>query len=412
MSGKIVEIKGGITAPKGFQAAGLRAGIKPGKTNKDMAMIVSTVPCAAAGVFTRNLVKAAPVQWDAKILEENGIAQAVVVNSGIANACTGDAGYENVVKTAEAVAKELSIRTEQVVVMSTGVIGQPLPMDVLLDGVKQLRGALSTEEQAAHDAAEAIMTTDTHPKEIALEFEVKGKTARIAGICKGSGMIHPNMGTMLGVITTDAMISKDLLKKCLKEFVEDTFNMVSVDGDTSTNDTVVVLANGLAENEIINESDADYEVFRTALKQVMTYLAQNIAADGEGATRLLETTVVHASSKEQAKILAKSIITSNLTKAAVFGMDANWGRILCAMGYSGAEFDPNQVKIEISSEVGALTLVESGMATDYDEELATKILSPKKVVITADVNSGEETATAWGCDLTYDYVKINADYRS
>lgn len=412
MSGKIVEIKGGITAPKGFQAAGLRAGIKPGKTNKDMAMIVSTVPCAAAGVFTRNLVKAAPVQWDAKILEENGIAQAVVVNSGIANACTGDAGYENVVKTAEAVAKELSIRTEQVVVMSTGVIGQPLPMDVLLDGVKLLRGALSTEEQAAHDAAEAIMTTDTHPKEIALEFDIKGKTARIAGICKGSGMIHPNMGTMLGVITTDVMISKDLLKKCLKEFVEDTFNMVSVDGDTSTNDTVVVLANGLAENEIINESDADYEVFRTALKQVMTYLAQNIAADGEGATRLLETTVVHASSKEQAKILAKSIITSNLTKAAVFGMDANWGRILCAMGYSGAEFDPNQVKIEISSEVGALTLVEGGMATDYDEELATKILSPKKVVITADVNSGEETATAWGCDLTYDYVKINADYRS
>lgn len=412
MSGKKVEIMGGITAPKGFQAAGLRAGIKPGKTNKDMAMIVSTVPCAAAGVFTRNLVKAAPVQWDAKILEENGIAQAVVVNSGIANACTGDAGYENVVKTAEAVAKELSIRTEQVVVMSTGVIGQPLPMDVLLDGVKLLRGALSTEEQAAHDAAEAIMTTDTHPKEIALEFDIKGKTARIAGICKGSGMIHPNMGTMLGVITTDVMISKDLLKKCLKEFVEDTFNMVSVDGDTSTNDTVVVLANGLAENEIINESDADYEVFRTALKQVMTYLAQNIAADGEGATRLLETTVVHASSKEQAKILAKSIITSNLTKAAVFGMDANWGRILCAMGYSGAEFDPNQVKIEISSEVGALTLVEGGMATDYDEELATKILSPKKVVITADVNSGEETATAWGCDLTYDYVKINADYRS
>lgn len=412
MSGKIVEIKGGITAPKGFQAAGLRAGIKSGKTNKDMAMIVSTVPCAAAGVFTRNLVKAAPVQWDAKILEENGIAQAVVVNSGIANACTGDAGYENVVKTAEAVAKELSIRTEQVVVMSTGVIGQPLPMDVLLDGVKLLRGALSTEEQAAHDAAEAIMTTDTHSKEIALEFDIKGKTARIAGICKGSGMIHPNMGTMLGVITTDVMISKDLLKKCLKEFVEDTFNMVSVDGDTSTNDTVVVLANGLAENEIINESDADYEVFRTALKQVMTYLAQNIAADGEGATRLLETTVVHASSKEQAKILAKSIITSNLTKAAVFGMDANWGRILCAMGYSGAEFDPNQVKIEISSEVGALTLVEGGMATDYDEELATKILSPKKVVITADVNSGEETATAWGCDLTYDYVKINADYRS
>lgn len=412
MSEAITVINGGITAPKGFQAAGLRAGIKPGKTNKDMAMVASAVPCAAAGVFTRNLVKAAPVQWDAKILEEHGVAQAVVVNSGIANACTGADGYENTKKTAEAVAAELSIQPEQVVVMSTGVIGQPLPMDVIIQGVKQLHGALSSEEQAAHDAAEAIMTTDTHPKEIALEFVIKGKTVRMAGICKGSGMIHPNMGTMLGVITTDVMISKELLSASLKEFVEDTFNMVSVDGDTSTNDTVVVMANGLAENDMLKAEDADYEVFREALKQVMTYLAQNIAADGEGATRLLETTVVRASSKEQAKILAKSIITSNLTKAAVFGMDANWGRILCAMGYSGAEFDPNQVKIDISSEIGSLTLVENGMATDYNEELATKILSPKKVIITADVNCGEATATAWGCDLTYDYVKINTDYRS
>lgn len=412
MSESIITINGGITAPKGFQAAGLRAGIKPGKTNKDMAMIVSEVPCAAAGVFTRNLVKAAPVQWDAKMLEEHGVAQAVVVNSGIANACTGSDGYENVKKTAEAVAAELAIQPEQVMVMSTGVIGQPLPMEVLLKGVKELRGTLSSEEQAAHDAAEAIMTTDTHPKEIAVEFQIKGKTARMAGICKGSGMIHPNMGTMLSVITTDVMISKELLKASLKEFVEDTFNMVSVDGDTSTNDTVILMANGLAENDILTTEDGDFEVFRTALKQVMTFLAQNIAADGEGATRLLEATVIHASDKEQAKILAKSIITSNLTKAAVFGTDANWGRILCAMGYSGAEFDPNQVKIQISSEVGTLTLVEGGMATDYDEELATKILSPKKVIVTADVNGGEATATAWGCDLTYDYVKINADYRS
>lgn len=412
MSESITTINGGITAPKGFQAAGLRAGIKPGKTNKDMAMIVSEVPCAAAGVFTRNLVKAAPVQWDAKMLEEYGVAQAVVVNSGIANACTGSDGYENVKKTAEAVAAELAIQPEQVMVMSTGVIGQPLPMEVLLKGVKALQGALSSEEQAAHDAAEAIMTTDTHPKEIALEFQIKGKTARIAGICKGSGMIHPNMGTMLSVITTDVMISKELLKASLKEFVEDTFNMVSVDGDTSTNDTVILMANGLAENDILTTEDGDFEVFRTALKQVMTFLAQNIAADGEGATRLLEATVIHASDKKQAKILAKSIITSNLTKAAVFGTDANWGRILCAMGYSGAEFDPNQVKIQISSEVGTLTLVEGGMATDYDEELATKILSPQKVIVTADVNGGEATATAWGCDLTYDYVKINADYRS
>ncbi len=411
MSG-IIEIQGAITAPKGFQAAGLRAGIKPGKTNKDMAMVVSTVPCVAAGVFTRNLVKAAPVQWDAQILEKHGVAQAVVVNSGIANACTGEQGYEDVKKTAKAVAKELDIKTEQVVVMSTGVIGQPLPMDTILQGVGMLREQLSQSEQAGHAAAEAIMTTDTHSKEIAIEFSLKGKTVRMAGMCKGSGMIHPNMGTMLGVITTDAMITQELLSACLKELVEDTFNMVSVDGDTSTNDSVVVLANGLAEHDLIKEEDEDYETFKSALKKVMTYLAQNIAADGEGATRLLEATVIHASAKEQAKILAKAIITSNLTKAAVFGMDANWGRILCAMGYSGAEFDPNQVTIQISSQEGTVTLVEHGMATDYDEEEATKILSPDKVTVLADIHAGEQEATAWGCDLTYDYVKINADYRS
>ncbi|MDD6332420.1 MAG: bifunctional glutamate N-acetyltransferase/amino-acid acetyltransferase ArgJ [Clostridium sp.] len=411
MSG-IIEIQGAITAPKGFQAAGLRAGIKPGKMNKDMAMVVSTVPCVAAGVFTRNLVKAAPVQWDAQILEKHGVAQAVVVNSGIANACTGEQGYEDVKKTAKAVAKELDIKTEQVVVMSTGVIGQPLPMDTILQGVGMLREQLSQSEQAGHAAAEAIMTTDTHSKEIAIEFSLKGKTVRMAGMCKGSGMIHPNMGTMLGVITTDAMITQELLSACLKELVEDTFNMVSVDGDTSTNDSVVVLANGLAEHDLIKEEDEDYETFKSALKKVMTYLAQNIAADGEGATRLLEATVIHASTKEQAKILAKAIITSNLTKAAVFGMDANWGRILCAMGYSGAEFDPNQVTIRISSQEGTVTLVEHGMATDYDEEEATKILSPDKVTVLADIHAGEQEATAWGCDLTYDYVKINADYRS
>lgn len=411
MSG-IIEIQGAITAPKGFQAAGLRAGIKPGKTNKDMAMVVSTVPCVATGVFTRNLVKAAPVQWDAQILEKHGVAQAVVVNSGIANACTGEQGYEDVKKTAKAVAKELDIKTEQVVVMSTGVIGQPLPMDTILQGVGMLREQLSQSEQAGHAAAEAIMTTDTHSKEIAIEFSLKGKTVRMAGMCKGSGMIHPNMGTMLGVITTDAMITQELLSACLKELVEDTFNMVSVDGDTSTNDSVVVLANGLAEHDLIKEEDEDYETFKSALKKVMTYLAQNIAADGEGATRLLEATVIHASTKEQAKILAKAIITSNLTKAAVFGMDANWGRILCAMGYSGAEFDPNQVTIRISSQEGTVTLVEHGMATDYDEEEATKILSPDKVTVLADIHAGEQEATAWGCDLTYDYVKINADYRS
>lgn len=412
MNEAITVISGGITAPKGFRAAGLRAGIKPGKTNKDMAMVVSEVPCAAAGVFTRNLVKAAPVQWDARQLEAHGVVRAVIVNTGIANACTGAQGYENAEKTAQAVAGEFGISPEQVMVMSTGVIGPQLPMDVILQGIKQFPSVLKEGEAAAHDAAEAILTTDTHPKEIAVEFRIKGKTVRMAGMCKGSGMIHPNMGTMLGLITTDAMITKDLLKKNLKEFVEDTFNMVSVDGDTSTNDSVIVLANGMAENDCLTEQDEDYTIFRQALKQVMTFLAQNIAADGEGATRLLEARVVHADSKEQAKILAKAIITSNLTKAAVFGMDANWGRILCAMGYSGAAFDPDRVKIQISSEIGSITLVEQGMAVDYDEELATKILSPKKVVILADVESGDAEATAWGCDLTYEYVKINADYRS
>lgn len=412
MNEAITVISGGITAPKGFQAAGLRAGIKPGKTNKDMALVVSEVPCAAAGVFTRNRVKAAPVQWDAKQLEEYGVARAVIVNTGIANACTGRQGYENVEKTANAVAEALQTVPEQVMVMSTGVIGPQLPMEVILQGVPQLREALCSSAEAAHDAAEAILTTDTHPKEIAVEFRVKGKTVRMAGMCKGSGMIHPNMGTMLGLITTDVLISRELLKQNIKTFVEDTFNMVSVDGDTSTNDSVVILANGQAENDRLTEQDEDYTIFQQALKQVMTFLAQNIAADGEGATRLLEAKVVHAVDEKQAKILAKSIITSNLTKAAVFGMDANWGRILCAMGYSGGEFEPEQVEIRISSEAGSVTLVQQGMATDYDEALAAEILAPKKVTIWADVASGEAEATAWGCDLTYEYVKINADYRS
>lgn len=412
MNEDITIISGGITAPKGFRAAGLRAGIKPGKTNKDMAMVISDVPCAAAGVFTRNLVKAAPVQWDSKQLKEQGIVRAVVVNTGIANACTGVQGYENTEKTAKAAGEVFEIPAEQVMVMSTGVIGPQLPMDVILQGIRQFPAALRESKEAAHDAAEAILTTDTHPKEIAVEFNLKGKTVRMAGMCKGSGMIHPNMGTMLGVITTDAMISKELLQKNLKELVEDTFNMVSVDGDTSTNDSVILLANGLAGHDLLTEQDEDYDQFRQALRQVMTFLAQSIAGDGEGATRLLEAKVQHAESREQAKILAKAIITSNLTKAAVFGMDANWGRILCAMGYSGAVFSPEQVTIQISSSIGTLTLVEGGMAVDYEEELAAKILSPEKVVIIADIAAGEEEATAWGCDLTYEYVKINADYRS
>ena len=408
----ITIIDGGITAPKGFLAAGLRAGIKPGKTNKDMAMIYSQVPAVTAGAFTRNKVKAAPVLWDAKLTDTHDTARAVVVNSGVANACTGADGMAYVEKEAEQVANALGINKEEVLVGSTGVIGAQLPMDVILKGIDALAEELSESRQSADDAATAILTTDTHKKELAMTFEIGGKTVTMGGMCKGSGMIHPNMGTMLGYITTDVAISKELLVKALKENVEDTFNMVSVDGDTSTNDTVLVLANGMAENMVIDKEDENYQVFVEALNEMNTYLAKQIAGDGEGCTRLFEVTVQGAPTKEDAVILSKSIVTSSLTKAAVYGMDAIWGRILCAMGYSGAEFNPDTVDIWIESEHGKLQLVQQGMAADYSEELATKILSANPVKALADVHMGDAKATAWGCDLTYEYVKINADYRS
>jgi glutamate N-acetyltransferase/amino-acid N-acetyltransferase len=285
-------------------------------------------------------------------------------------------------------------------------------MDAVKSGVEKLSAALAADRQSAVDAATAIMTTDTHKKEIALTYDLGGVTATMGAMCKGSGMIHPNMGTMLGFITTDANIDHEMLDKALKELVEDTFNMVSVDGDTSTNDTVVVLANGMAGNDRITAEGADYEAFKEALNTVMTYLAKQIAGDGEGATRLFEVTVSGAPDKQTAKVLAKSIVTSSLTKCAIYGKDANWGRILCAMGYSGAEFDPAKVDISVASSEGEIKLVENGKAADFDEELATKILSPEVVISKADIKSGNESATAWGCDLTYDYVKINADYRS
>jgi glutamate N-acetyltransferase/amino-acid N-acetyltransferase len=405
-------IDGGVTAPKGFKAAGLRAGIREGKTNKDMAMIYSESVADAAGVFTKNVVKAAPVLWDKKVVEEQKKAQAVVVNSGIANACTGDEGYQDAADTAEHAGEVLNVNPAQVLVASTGVIGFTLPMDAVKSGVEKLEKALADNRQSAVDAATAIMTTDTHKKEIALTFDLGGVTATMGAMCKGSGMIHPNMGTMLGFITTDASIEQNLLDKALKELVEDTFNMVSVDGDTSTNDTVVVLANGMAGNERVTVEGADYEAFKEALNTVMTYLAKQIAGDGEGATRLFEVTVSGAPDKATAKVLAKSIVTSSLTKCAIYGKDANWGRILCAMGYSGADFDPAKVDISVASSEGEIKLVENGKAANFDEELATKILSPEVVTAKADIKSGNESATAWGCDLTYDYVKINADYRS
>ena len=404
-------IDGGVTSAKGFQAAGIAAGIKKGNT-KDMAMIYSEKPCTTAGTFTTNLVKAATVKWDQKVVYEAPYTQAVVCNSGIANACTGAEGYGYCEATAKAAAEVLDIPKESVLVASTGVIGQQLPMEKLEAGVKKLAPVLSGARQAGILAAESIMTTDTVRKEAAVEIELSGKTVTIGGMCKGSGMIHPNMCTMLGFVTTDAAIEKQLLQEALSEVVADTYNMISVDGDTSTNDTVLVLANGMAENPVITEKNEDYETFKGALKYVNTSLAKQIAADGEGASALFEVKIIGAETKEQAVVLSKSVITSNLTKAAIFGHDANWGRILCAMGYSGAQFDPDKVDLAFESSAGHIQIIENGVAVNYSEEEATRILSENYVTAIADLKMGQETAIAWGCDLTYDYVKINADYRS
>ena len=404
-------IDGGVTAAKGFLAAGLAAGIKKGN-KKDMAMIYSSTPCMAAGTFTTNLVKAAPVKWDQEIVYHQPSAQAVVINSGVANACTGSEGMECCQMTAQEAAKVLNIEPTQVLVASTGVIGQQLPMDQIREGVRNLAPLLSGAREASALAAQAIMTTDTVPKEVAVTVELGGRTVTIGGMCKGSGMIHPNMCTMLSFVTTDAAISREMLQKALSDVVKGTYNMVSVDGDTSTNDTVLLLANGMAENPEITEDCEDYETFKEALLYVNTCLAKKIAGDGEGATALFEVKVVGAENKEQAVTLAKSVITSNLTKAAIFGHDANWGRILCAMGYSGAQFDPDRVDLYFESAAGKLQIIENGVAVDYSEEEATRILSEKEVTAVADLKAGDAKATAWGCDLTYDYVKINADYRS
>jgi len=403
-------IKGGVTAAKGFYAAGVYAGIK--KKRKDMALVYSRVPARGAGTFTTNVVKAAPVKWDIKLTKESEYIQAVVLNSGVANACTGNQGEINNQLMAEAVAQALNIPITSVYTASTGVIGKQLPMDAIRNGIKLLVRSLSDDIEAGTLAAEAIMTTDTYAKECAVSFTVGGREVVLGGMAKGSGMIHPNMATMLGVITTDLAISKELLQEALSADVKKSFNMISVDRDTSTNDSLLILANGLAGNEEINEKNEDYYKFCEALNYVTTQLAKMMAADGEGASKLLEATIVGAKTEEEAALLAKSIISSNLVKSAVFGSDANWGRILCAMGYSGADFDPDKVDLYIESSEGKLKLVEGGVACDYSEELATKILSAKEVRAVADLKSGSATATAWGCDLTYDYVKINADYRS
>ena len=403
--------QGGVTAPIGFQAASCAAGIKKAG-RKDMALLYSVVPCVAAGTFTKNLVKAAPVLWDQKIVYESEAAQAVVVNSGIANACTGEEGMQSCDLSAAAVAEALQIPKESVLVASTGVIGQQIPTDKIVWGVGEMAPLLTGGSKAGAEAATAIMTTDTAPKEAAITLEVDGTKITIGGMCKGSGMIHPDMCTMLSFLTTDAAISKEMLQAALSETVEDTYNMISVDGDTSTNDTVLLLANGLAGNPEITEKNAHYEAFKEALQELNTIFAKKIAADGEGATKLFEAVVEGASDEEQAKTLAKAIITSNLSKAAMFGADANWGRILCAMGYSGAQFDPDMVDLRFESRLGRIEVLRAGKIMDFDEELAKQILSTDEVRARANVHAGECSATAWGCDLTYDYVKINADYRT
>ena len=411
ISEKVNIIEGGVTAAKGFEAAAAAAEIKY-KGRTDMALIYSQTPCQAAGTFTSNVVKAAPVKWDQKIVAESPFAQAVVVNSGIANACTGSEGYGYCKETAEECAKALNIPEDAVLVASTGVIGMQLPIDRLKKGIALLKEAKGSTAEHGTAAAKAIMTTDTVHKEIAVQVELGGKTVTIGGMCKGSGMIHPNMCTMLAFVTTDACISKEMLQKAVSEDVKDTFNMISVDGDTSTNDTLLVLANGAAKNPQISEENEDYGLFAAALNTVNTYLAKKMAGDGEGATALFEVKIVGAETKADAVTLSKSVVTSSLVKAAVYGHDANWGRILCAMGYSGVEFDPEKVELFFESAAGRIQIIEDGVAVDYSEEEATRILSEPEVTAIADVKMGDACATAWGCDLTYDYVKINADYRS
>lgn len=404
-------INGGVTAAKGYQAASVAAGIKY-QDRKDMALIYSEVPCTAAGTFTRNIVKAAPVRWDQEVVKNSKGVQAIIVNSGIANACTGAMGMENNKAMAEAVAEKLKLTADMVLTASTGVIGKQLNMEPVFNGINQLVSTLATTIEAGTLAAEAIMTTDTCKKELAVQFEIDGKTVTVGGMSKGSGMIHPNMGTMLAFLTSDVAISKELLQEALYEDVQSTYNMISIDGDTSTNDSCFLLANGLAGNTVITTKDDNYYRFVEALNVVNTTLAKQMAGDGEGATKLLEVKVVNAVSKTEAITLSKSVATSSLVKTAVYGNDANWGRILCALGYAGVDFDPEKVDLYIESVDGKLKLVEDGIEADYSEEYATKILSGKEVCAIIDMKMGEAMATAWGCDLTYDYIKINADYRS
>lgn len=400
-----------ITSVKGISVAYTQANIKY-KDRNDMAMIFSKTPAVYAGTFTKNKVKAAPVLWDEDLLYSNSKISAIVINAGVANAATGMEGYKDAEETAIHTASKLSIDKTNVLVASTGVIGMRLPLDKLKNGIDNMVSNLSSDIDAGHMASKAIMTTDTVEKEAHTTFEIDGKTITIAGMCKGSGMIHPNMGTMLSFIVTDASITKDMLQKALSETVDDTYNMISVDGDTSTNDSCLVLANGLSENKMIDKEDDNYQKFKNALFEINSTLAKKIAMDGEGATKLMEVIINKAKTKIDAKKIAKSIVTSNLTKAAIYGEDPNWGRIICAIGNANADIEVDKISIAFESELGKIELCENGREINFDEAKAKKIMSADHIKILCDINNGDSNATAYGCDLTHKYVDINASYRS
>lgn len=401
---------GGVTTPIGFKTGGINCGIKKSGKN-DLAMIVSEVPGATSIMTTTNVVKAAPILWCNKVMA-NPYKQAVVVNSGNANACTGQKGEEAVAATANKAATVLDLQPEDVLIASTGVIGVILPVEKILSGIETLGPKLGNSQEDGDIAANTILTTDTIKKTIAVEVEIGGKSVKIGGMAKGSGMIHPNMATMLSFVTTDVKIAPALLDKLLKETTVDTYNMISVDGDTSTNDMVTVIANGMAGNLPLQENTPDYEIFKEAFIYVHKTLAKKIIRDGEGASKFVEVEVHGTKTKDDARKLAKSVITSSLVKTALFGEDANWGRVLCALGYSGADFDPSKVSLVFSSQAGMITLLNDGAPIAFDEEEAKKVLSETDIYIAVEMEEGDEKAVAWGCDLSYDYVKINGDYRS
>ncbi|MBP3889234.1 MAG: bifunctional ornithine acetyltransferase/N-acetylglutamate synthase [Cellulosilyticum sp.] len=403
-------IEGSVTAAKGFQATGGHIGIKADKN--DLAVVYSETPCTYAGAFTQNVVKAAPVHWDKAILESGRKVHAVVVNSGNANAATGLQGEKDAADTALVLAQALGVDQKEVLVCSTGVIGVPMPMELIKKGVPEVAKTLGSSLEHGNLAAQAIMTTDTVQKTIAVEETIGEITFTVGGMSKGAGMIHPNMATLLGFVTTDINISKEMLQKALSKAINTSFNMITVDGDTSTNDSVLVLANGLAGNPIIDSEGEAFDKFYAALYEVCKYLAVSIAKDGEGATKLLEVRLSGAKSFEDGKTLAKSILTSSLVKTAFFGEDANWGRIFCAMGYSGVNFDPNKVNIAIESSAGKEAMLSAGLPLAFSEEKAKKILEEKEITILVKMGEGDAQVTAWGCDFSYDYVRINGDYRS